>query len=105
MTSLTVTPSSVFRFQDVLSVSHSSLGAIEDAKENKKYRIIQYFKLGLSVCAIGAVLVALSVISVAKSLKGISVSGKMTQYVKVGDLVTALQNERAITCVFLGTGE
>jgi hypothetical protein len=105
MTSITTTPSSVFRFQDVLSRSHSSLGAIEEAKENTKYRIIQYFKLGLSVVAIGSVLIALSTISVAKSLQGIAVSGQVTQYVTVGDLIVALQDERSISCVFLGTQE
>ncbi len=97
---ITTTPT--LGFQDVLSVTHSSFGGFDEPQGNKKYRLLQYLKLGISVVAIAAVLIALSAVSIARSLNGISVSGRLTEYVKLGNLINALQEEREISCVYLG---
>lgn len=90
-------------FQDVISKSYSSLGEFGNPQVSKKFRLLQCCKLALAVAAIAAVLVALSAISIAQSLNGISVSGRLSEYVTFGSLITAFQDERAISCIFLGT--
>lgn len=98
-----ITPTSIAGFKDVLSISQGSLGDPENTQGNKSYRLLQYCKLALSIAAIAAVLIALSAISILRSLNGISESGKLSEYVKFGDLINSLQAERAVSCLYLGT--
>lgn len=94
---------STLGFQDVLAMSQSTLAESEDANEKNMYRALQYCKLVLAVATISAVLIALSAISIVRSLDGIYASVQLEEYVKFGDLINAIQGERAISCIYLGT--
>lgn len=70
-----------------------------------QYRLLQYLKLSISVIFIAAVLIALSAVSLGKSLNGLNVSNGLLKYLKFGDMIGALQNERAMACIFLSAKE
>lgn len=102
----TTTLASVESLTDILRMSKSSLGAtIGVAVGHRRYRIIQYLQLGSSVGVLTLVLCVLSAQILSQSIIGISVSTTLQEYVKIGHVIRALQDERTITCINLSSKE
>lgn len=98
--------SSTENLQDVLRMSKSSLGtAISIAVGHRRNRIIQFLQLGSSVGVLTVVLCVLSAQIISQSIIGISVSTTLQEYVKIGHVIRALQDERTITCINLSSKE
>ena len=101
-----------------LSIAHSMLG-LEDAfnksaslsmlsqisSDTHRERIIQYGKLAISVGFLAIVLGVLSGQVFVQSMRGISVSSRLTSYLILGNFIDALQDEREMSCLYLSTSE
>lgn len=85
--------------QDAFANSVSPAEIAENSGGNKKIRLIQNCKLGILLIGVTGVLRLLATQIISKSVKGISVSNQLAAYMKIDNVIGALQDERATSCI------